>query len=105
MQLLRRQALRHIRAAYRSSLPDRLDGLVGRRVIPDKSFLGAVERDHHDAPWWLALESLSLARTVNKLERTEAKEHMMVRSDEEDPSGAPVSVRDRDGESAASATQ
>jgi hypothetical protein len=42
---------------------------------------------------------------VKKLERTEGKERMMVRFDEEEPSGAPVSVRDRDGESAASAAE
>jgi hypothetical protein len=30
---------------------------------------------------------------------------MMVRFDEEEPSGAPVSVRDRDGQSAASAAE
>jgi hypothetical protein len=45
------------------------------------------------------------ARAVKKLERAEDKERMMVRFDEEDPSGAPVSVRDRDGESAASAAE
>ena len=45
------------------------------------------------------------ARTVKKLERAEGKERMMVRFDEEEPSGAPVSVRDRDGESAASGAE
>jgi len=45
------------------------------------------------------------ARTVKKLERAEENEHMMVRFDEEEPSGAPVSVRDRDGQSAASAAE
>jgi hypothetical protein len=44
-------------------------------------------------------------RTVKKLERAEDKERMMVRFDEEDPSGAPVSIRDRHGESAASAAE
>jgi putative transposase len=44
-------------------------------------------------------------RLVKKLERAEDKERMMVRFDEEDPSGAPVSVRDRDRESAASAAE
>jgi hypothetical protein len=44
-------------------------------------------------------------RTVKKLERAEDKERMMVRFDEKDPSGASVSVRDRDGESAASAAE
>src|SRR5215470_4715993 len=68
LQLLRRQALRHKHAAYRSSLPDRLDGLIRRRVIPSKSFLGAVERDHHDALWRLALENLSLAATPDIVE-------------------------------------
>src|SRR5438270_9054969 len=67
-QLLKRQALRHKHAAYRSSLPDRLDGLIRRRVIPGKSFLGAIERDHHDSLWRLALESLSLAATHDKVE-------------------------------------
>jgi hypothetical protein len=42
---------------------------------------------------------------VKKLERAEDKEHMMVRFDEEEPSGAAVSVRDRDVESAASAAE
>ena len=41
-------------------------------------------------------------RSVNKLECAEDKERMMVRFDEEEPSGTPVSVRDRDGESATS---
>ena len=44
-------------------------------------------------------------RSVKKLERAEDKERMMVRFDEEDSSGAPVSVRDRDGEAAASAAE
>jgi hypothetical protein len=44
-------------------------------------------------------------RAVKKLERADAKEHMMVRFDEEEPIGAPVSVRDRDGKSAASAVE
>ena len=44
-------------------------------------------------------------RSVKKLECAEDKERMMVRFDEEEPSGAPVSVRDRDGESAISAAQ
>ena len=35
-----------------------------------------------------------------KLERDGDRERMMVRFDEEDSSGAPVSVRDRNGESA-----
>jgi hypothetical protein len=42
---------------------------------------------------------------VKKLERADAKEHMMVRFDDEEPIGAPVSVRDRDDKSAASATE
>ena len=42
---------------------------------------------------------------VKKIERTERKERMMVRFDEEDASGAPISIRDRDGESAASAAE
>ena len=45
------------------------------------------------------------ARTVKKLERAEGKEHMMVRFDEEESSGAPVSVRERDGESPAAAAE
>jgi hypothetical protein len=49
-------------------LPDRLDGLIGRRVIPGESFLGAVEREHHDALRRLALESLSLAATDDIVE-------------------------------------
>ena len=36
-------------------------------------------------------------REVKKLERAEDKERMMVRFDEQDPSGAPASVLDRDG--------
>ena len=44
-------------------------------------------------------------RIVKKLERAEDKERMMVRFDEEEPSGAPLSVRYRDGESAASAAK
>ena len=68
MQLLRWQAICHKHAAYRSSLPDRLDGLIGRRVIPGKSFLGAVEREHHDTLRRLALESLSLAATDDIVE-------------------------------------
>ena len=45
------------------------------------------------------------APLVKKFARAEDKEHMMVRLDEEEPSGAPVSLRDRDGESAASAAE
>jgi hypothetical protein len=45
------------------------------------------------------------ARSVKKLERAEDKERMMVRFDEEDPSGAPVSIRDRNGKSAASGAE
>ena len=44
-------------------------------------------------------EVLEHARSVNKIEQAEDKERMIVRFDEEDPSGAPVSVRDRDDES------
>ena len=44
-------------------------------------------------------------RLVKKLGRAEDEERMMVRFDEEDPSGAPDSVRDRDAESAASAAE
>jgi hypothetical protein len=44
-------------------------------------------------------------RKVKILERAEDKERMMVRSHEEHPSGAPVGVRDRDGELAASASE
>jgi hypothetical protein len=51
------------------------------------------------------LLALARCRSVKKLERAEDKERMMVRFDEEDPSGAPVSIRDRDGESAASAAE
>ena len=43
----------------------------------------------------------SSSRAVKKLERAEDKERMMVRFDEEDPSGARVRIRDRDGDSAA----
>jgi hypothetical protein len=42
---------------------------------------------------------------LKKLEHAEDKERMMVRFDEEDTSGAPVSVRDRNVESAASAAE
>jgi hypothetical protein len=52
-----------------------------------------------------AQDSSLLPVWSKKLERAEDKERMMVRFDEEDPSGAPVSVRDRDGESAASAAE
>ena len=44
-------------------------------------------------------------RSVKKLERPNDKHRMMVRFDEDNTSGAPVSVRDRDGESAASAAE
>jgi hypothetical protein len=44
-------------------------------------------------------------RTVKKLARADDKEHMMVRFDEEESSGAPISVRDRNGKSAASAAE
>jgi hypothetical protein len=44
-------------------------------------------------------------RSVKKLERAEDKERMMVRFHEDYASGAPVSVRDREGESAASAAE
>jgi hypothetical protein len=47
----------------------------------------------------------SSARIVKKLERAEDKEPMMVRFDEEEASGVPVSVRDRDAEAAASAAE
>jgi len=50
------------------------------------------------------MDQKALAGMVKKLEHAEDKERMM-RFDEEDPSGASVSVRDRDGESAASAAQ
>jgi hypothetical protein len=42
---------------------------------------------------------------VKELERAEDEEHMMVRFDEEEPGGAPASVRDRNGQSAASAAE
>jgi hypothetical protein len=44
-------------------------------------------------------------RSVKKLKRAGDKERMMVRFDEEEPSGAPVSLRDRDGQSATSAAE
>jgi hypothetical protein len=44
-------------------------------------------------------------RSVKKLEHADDKGRMMVRFDEENTSGAPVSVRDRDGESSASAAE
>jgi hypothetical protein len=44
-------------------------------------------------------------RKVKKLERAEGKESMMVRFGEDHAGGAPVSVCDRDGESAASAAE
>jgi hypothetical protein len=47
----------------------------------------------------------ALARKVKILERGEYKERMMVRLHEKHPSGAAVGVRDRDGESAASASE
>lgn len=43
--------------------------------------------------------------TVKKLERAEEKEHVIVRFDEEEPSGAPVSLRNRHGQSATSASE
>ena len=48
---------------------------------------------------------MCVSRSVKKLERAEDKERMMVRLREEHASGAPVSVRDRDGESAAFAAE
>lgn len=45
------------------------------------------------------------ARSVKILEHAEDKQRMMVRFDEENTSGAPVGVRDRDGESAAFAAE
>jgi hypothetical protein len=47
----------------------------------------------------------SHSRKVKKFERAESKESMMVRFHEDYASGAPVSVCDRDGESAASAAE
>jgi hypothetical protein len=46
--------------------------------------------------------SIIQTRSVKTLEHPKDKERMMVRFDEESTSGTPVSVRDRDGESAAS---
>jgi len=45
------------------------------------------------------------SRSVKKLERPKDKHRMMVRFDEEAPSGAAFGLRDRDGESAASAAE
>jgi hypothetical protein len=50
-------------------------------------------------------EEPSHNRKVKKPERAETKESMMVRFHEDHASGAPVSVRDRDSESAASTAE
>jgi len=42
---------------------------------------------------------------VRKLEHLKEKQLMMGRFDEENTSGAPLSIRDRDGESAASSAE
>jgi hypothetical protein len=47
----------------------------------------------------------SSSRSVKKFQRPKDKHRMIVRFDEDNTSGAPVSVRDRDGESAASAAE
>jgi hypothetical protein len=58
-------------------------------------FISSREVDREEAGWG-SLAWFSSPRLVKKLERAE---------DKEDPSGAPVSVCDRDGESAASAAE
>src|SRR5450755_4012291 len=47
--------------ALRGVLPDRLDRLIGPRVVPLARLRGAVEGDHHDGFWRFALECLGLA--------------------------------------------
>jgi hypothetical protein len=53
----------------------------------------------------LAANQWFCGRLVKKLERAEDKERMMIRFNEEEPSGAPVSLRYQDGESTASAAE
>jgi hypothetical protein len=54
-------------AALHCALPDRLDRLIGRRVIPRKRLLRAVESDHYKARWRFALEALGLAATNDEV--------------------------------------
>src|SRR5271170_7252085 len=65
--------------ALRGPLPDRLDRLIGRRVVPFTRFLRAVECDHHDALWCFALESLGLAPTddIVVIERRDRLRHLL----------------------------
>ena len=46
-----------------------------------------------------------MGRRVKKLYRAEGEARMMVRFDEEESGSAPISVRERDGESAAAAAE
>src|SRR5882672_3190417 len=48
-------------AALRGAMPDRLDRLVGWRILPGLRFLHAVKGDHYEALWRIALDRRGLA--------------------------------------------
>src|SRR5580692_239098 len=64
---LGRDAFHYKHAALRRTLPERRDRLIGGRIVPFACFLSAVESDHHDTFRGVALESLGLATTNNKV--------------------------------------
>jgi hypothetical protein len=78
-------------------LESRRVNLAGITRHPTKEWMEQMARN-------VTIDS-SEARKVKILERAEEQERMMVRLHEKYPSGAPVGVRDRDGESAASASE
>src|SRR6266478_5508054 len=54
-------------------MPHRLDRLIGWRILPALRFFHAVEGDHHEALWSIALESQSLAAS-NKIMAIERRQ-------------------------------
>src|SRR3984957_15917366 len=53
--------------AFHCALPERLDRLIGWRIIPGTQLLRAVECDHYNALGRFAIEALGLAATNDKV--------------------------------------
>src|SRR5216684_4880602 len=66
-------------AALRRAMPDRLDRLIGWRILPALRFLHAVEGDHHKAFWRVTLERQGLAPTneIMAIERRQRSRNLL----------------------------
>ena len=64
---LRDDAFDEKHAALHCVLPDRLDRLIGWRIIPGTRLLNAVESDHYNALWRFAIEALSLSASNHEV--------------------------------------